>query len=138
MDKPVRLLIADRNTDFTAILAEILSSDPRVEIVGRAMDGDEAYEMLETYKPDVLLIDIMLPYIDGMAVIRYANQQPPASRPRVLVLSSIFNDGIICEAISQGVQCFIGKPCCMDFLNRRILSDESCERPTAPALDEGH
>ena len=56
MDRPIRLLIANQNANHIMVPAEILASDPRVEIVGWAKDGDEVREMLETLKPDIMLL----------------------------------------------------------------------------------
>jgi len=58
MDRTIKLLIADNNADFTAILSEIISSDPSIEIIGFERDEVKAYELLEA--PSALMFDVML------------------------------------------------------------------------------
>ncbi|MDR0326425.1 MAG: sporulation transcription factor Spo0A [Oscillospiraceae bacterium] len=134
MQKSIRILIADSNADFTALLAENLEADPRLEIMGFARDGAEACKMAETLRPDVLLLEIMLPRMDGIEVLKQLNRQHPMARPRVLVLSSLATDGVTREAIALGAQFVMVKPCDMTSLLDRIhtFGGEIAERPIAP------
>lgn len=134
MEKTIRILVADCNTDFTSLLAENIEADPGLEIVGCARDGVEACKMLETLKPDVLLLEIMLPRMDGIDVLKQLNRQHPILRPRVLVLSSLATDGVTREAIALGAQFFVVKPCDMASLLDRIhtFSGDIYERPIPP------
>ncbi len=136
MEKRTKILVADGNTDFTALLESGIESDPSLELIGIARDGIEACKMVETMKPDVLLLEIMLPHLDGIDVLKQINKQHPISRPRVLVMSSLVNEGITREAIKQGAQFFVVKPCDINSLLERIhiFTDESIERPIAPIV----
>ncbi|MCL1807675.1 MAG: sporulation transcription factor Spo0A [Oscillospiraceae bacterium] len=135
MQKNIRLLIADSNADFTALLAESIETGTGLEIVGFARDGVEACNMVEDLKPDVLLLEITLPRIDGIEVLKQLNRQHPLSRPRVLVLSSLATDSVSREAFSLGAQFVIAKPCEISSLIDRIhtFGGDAALRPIVPA-----
>jgi two-component system response regulator (stage 0 sporulation protein A) len=135
MQKMIKILIADSNTDFTTLLAESIESDPRLEIIGFARDGVEACKMTESLKPDVVLLEIMLPRMDGIEVLKHFNRHHPMSRPRVLVLSSLSTDGVTREAIALGAQFVMVKPCDINSLLDRIhtFGADNTERFIPPA-----
>jgi two-component system response regulator (stage 0 sporulation protein A) len=120
MQKTIKILIADSNADFTALLAESIEADHRLEIIGFARDGIEACKMTESLKPDVVLLEIMLPRMDGIEVLKQFNRHHPMSRPRVLILSSLSTDGVTREAIALGAQFVMVKPCDINSLLDRI------------------
>jgi len=134
MQKTTKILIADGNTDFTALLAESIEADSRLEILGFARDGIEACKMAETLKPDILLLEIMLPRMDGIEVLKQLNRQHPIARPRVLVLTSLATDGVTREAIALGAQFVMVKSCDTASLLDRIhtFGGNVAERPIAP------
>ncbi|MDR0293698.1 MAG: sporulation transcription factor Spo0A [Oscillospiraceae bacterium] len=136
MEKTIRLLVADSNADFTALLAESIEDDSRLEIAGFARDGVEACKMVESLKPDVLLLEMMLPRMDGIEVLKHLNRKHPMSRPRVLVLSSLATDGVTREAIALGAQFVMVKPCDMTALLDRIqlFGGDPAERPVSPVI----
>lgn len=83
--KSVRVLIADDHLLFTEALEAIFAGDPRIEVVGRARDGGEAVELADELKPDVVLMDVSMPVLDGFEATREIRTK--ASRVRVLMLT---------------------------------------------------
>lgn len=120
MDKRIKILLADCNPDFTNMLTEVISQDNDLEITGIARDGYEALDMLPKLQPDILLLDIVLPRLDGIGVLKALPRLGLAKKPRILVLSSFSNDSISHEAISLGVGYFMIKPCDTPALIERI------------------
>jgi DNA-binding NarL/FixJ family response regulator len=78
--QPVRVLIADDEPLFVQMLEALLGADPRIEVVGAARDGGEAVELAIELEPDVTLMDISMPTMDGIeAVRRIVGRQPDAA-----------------------------------------------------------
>ena len=68
MDK-IRVAIADDNKLMADVLEEIIQQDQDMEIVGKASDGEEAYQLIRSKHPDVMLLDIIMPKLDGLSVM---------------------------------------------------------------------
>ena len=83
--KQVRVLIADDHSLFAEALEAILSADERIEVVGRAPDGGQAVELARKLKPDVVLMDVSMPVLDGFEATREIRDA--AERVRVLMLT---------------------------------------------------
>src|ERR671910_2645886 len=82
---PVRLLIADDHRLFAEALEAVLSSETRIEVVGRAADGGEAVELARSLEPDVVALDISMPVLDGFEAA--AELEQLAHPPAVLMLT---------------------------------------------------
>jgi len=105
---PVRVLVADDSAFARKVLREVLSASPRIEVVGVARDGLEALERIEELKPDVLTLDLLMPNLDGIGVLRAL---PAASAPRVLVVSISDEDSALgIEALHLGAVDVVKKP----------------------------
>lgn len=81
----VRVLIADDNGLFRSALDAILATEPSIRVVGRASDGEEAVRMAADLQPEVVLMDLSMPVLDGFLATRRIQEEAP--RARVLVLT---------------------------------------------------
>jgi two-component system chemotaxis response regulator CheB len=108
MDKPIKALIVDDALFMRKAIAEILETDPSLEIVGTARDGQDGLEKIKSLQPDVITLDIDMPRMDGLEAIRHIMIESPVP---VVVLSSLFSDGAVTfEALRLGVVDFVPKP----------------------------
>lgn len=116
----INVVIADDNKEFTEILYEYLSSQSDIFVTGIARDGREALNMLYEEKVDVLILDIIMPYIDGLGVLDKLSSYPQEKKPSVIVLSSLGNDNYTRKALELGADYYIVKPFGLDMLVARI------------------
>ena len=125
METKIRVLIADASEDFRALLRDTLQAEGDLEVVGTAADGAEALALIEREKPDVLLLDLVLPRIDGVEVLRRMGET--GARPLTLIVSAFYNQRMISRCSELGAYYFIPKPCDVAALTeqiRRSVRDE--------------
>jgi two-component system response regulator (stage 0 sporulation protein A) len=115
-----KILIADDNKDFCDILYEYLSKQEDLEIVGVAKDGIEAIELLSKKSPDVLILDIIMPHLDGLGVLEKMNSMIGQKEPKVIILSAVGQDRITQKAISLGADYYVVKPFDFEVFIKRI------------------
>jgi DNA-binding NarL/FixJ family response regulator len=115
----VRVVIADDQRLFAEALEAILSTDGRISVVGRAADGRAAVELVEAERPDVVLMDIAMPVLDGIAATETIRTQVPATRVVMLTGSQAPND--ISRAKAAGAAGYVTKDQIAGDLVRAIL-----------------
>ncbi|MDR0380977.1 MAG: sporulation transcription factor Spo0A [Oscillospiraceae bacterium] len=138
MDNTVKILIADDNADFRSLLTSALEGEKDLEIVGVSTDGYQAVQQIAALSPDVVLLDIVLPVLDGFGVMKAIGGMAPGSRPGVIVLSGFATDQAMAEAAALGAQYFILKPFDIAGLVERVRAVGRTRRAqplrvTAPA-----
>lgn len=121
MDKTVKLIIADASEDFRKLCGEAARGEEGIELLGSAGDGEEVLRMCAELRPDVLLMDMILPKVDGYGVLKSLNRNSEF-HPAVIVLSAFSNQRIVADAAALGAYYFISKPCDFDDLFDRVRS----------------
>ena len=124
MKEKITVLIADDNQDFTNTLTGYLKKDPEMEIVGVAKDGNEAIEMIENVLPDVAILDVIMPHLDGLGVLERINNSTIKKRPITIMLSAVGQDKVTQRAIALGAQYYVVKPCDIELLIKRIKTEQ--------------
>ena len=99
METKTRVLIADPNEDFRLLMSEVLSAEEDMEVAGCAADGLEALALVKELNVDVLLLELVLPKLDGLGVLRKLSDLPHA--PTVLVLSGFVNSNVMISTKSK-------------------------------------
>lgn len=120
LESKIQILLADDNRDFSEILKEYLNKQPDMEVVGMAANGLEACELIKAKEPDVLILDVIMPYLDGIGVLEKINEMHLSKRPLSVMLSAVGQDKITERALSLGAEYYIVKPFDMDTLTMRI------------------
>lgn len=108
-NKKLRVVIADDNREFAYILSESFKAQNEFEVVGIADNGLDAIKYVTSYEPDVLILDIIMPYFDGLEVLEKINALNNLKRPIVIILSIVGNDNITQRAIALGADHYIVK-----------------------------
>ena len=120
MNDKIKVLIADDNYEFGMTLKNYLVNDESVEIVGMARDGEEAYSDIVRLKPDVALLDVIMPHLDGIGVLEKLNQSKLEKNPIKIMVSAVGQDKITQKAIALGADYYIVKPFDITLLIKRI------------------
>jgi NarL family two-component system response regulator LiaR len=107
MTSPIRVLIADDHAILRKGIRALLSTEPDIEVVGEASDGVEAVSQAEALHPDVILMDLMMPTLDGIEATRRITARQEGVR--ILVLTSFAADDKVFPAIKAGALGYILK-----------------------------
>jgi two-component system chemotaxis response regulator CheB len=131
MDRIIRVLVVDDSAYVRKVVRQMLSRSPFIEVVGVARDGDEALELVEQLKPDVVTCDLIMPNIDGVTFVR----EQMARRPVAIVIMSITNETgeDALSALDAGAVDFIQKPTALATEKLLEISDELIEKVKAAA-----
>lgn len=117
----LNVAIADDNERILQLLCDILEKDDEINVVGKAKNGEEAYEIIKNKQPDVMLLDIIMPKIDGLTVMDKVNKDTTLSkRPAFVVMSAIGQEAITDDAFNHGACYYIMKPFDNEMVVNRI------------------
>jgi DNA-binding NarL/FixJ family response regulator len=130
--QPVRVLVADDHSVVRKGICALLATEPGIEVVGEAADGQEAISQVDALEPDVLLIDLVMPRMDGLQAIRAILQRHPHAR--ILVLTSYNGSDRVRSALCIGASGVLLKDSPPRDLIRAIhlLSGEDPAHPVIP------
>ena len=108
MSNRIRVLIVDDSAFARKVIREVLSSDPEIDVVGFARDGLEALERISEVRPDVMTLDLVMPDLDGLGVLRALDRK---LAPRVIIVSASAADSdLALEALQYGAVALVTKP----------------------------
>ena len=85
----------ENNQDLCDVIEALLNEEGDMEMVGAAHDGIQALEMIERHKPDVVLLDMIMPYLDGLGVLSKLAEKESDYRPKVIVVSAFEEEEMI-------------------------------------------
>ena len=120
MREKITVLIADDNQEFSTTLATYLKNQEDMVIVGRAKDGNEALDMISSLTPDIVLLDVIMPHLDGIGVLEQMNMIKLNKKPICIMLSAVGQDKVTRRAIELGAEYYVVKPFDIDLLITRI------------------
>jgi DNA-binding NarL/FixJ family response regulator len=126
------VLIADDQTLFRAGLARLLSEDPRLEVVGQALEGQDAVAQAAKLKPDVVLMDLKMPGVDGIEATRQITEADP--NVKVLILTTFETDSNVIQALKAGASGYVLKDSSADAIASSVIAVMSGERVMASAV----
>ena len=112
----------------------ILESEPGIEVVGEAADGDEALRVTERLRPDVVLMDVQMPGVDGIVATKRIVESPNTGDARVLILTTFERDDYVFEALSAGASGFLLKNAPPEELIRAVEVVAAGEGLLAPSV----
>ena len=116
----ITVLIADDNQEFSKTLATYLGNEKDMEVIGIAKDGVEAIEQIKELLPDVAILDVIMPHLDGLGVLENINNSNIVKSPICIMLSAVGQDKITQKAIALGADYYVVKPFDIELLIKRI------------------
>lgn len=120
MNNKIRVLVADDNVAFGMIICEFLESQSDVEVTARVENGEDAIEMIQKTNPDIVVLDIIMPKLDGLGVLNRYRNVSPMEKPLFIILSAVGQDSITQQALNLGAVYYIVKPFDLGILVERI------------------
>ena len=127
MQRPIRVLLADDNREFVEIVKQFIERQEDMTLVGVAYHGNEALELISREEPHVVLLDIIMPHLDGLGVLE--KLQNSAHRPKIIILTAFGQETMTQRAVNLGANYYILKPFDLETLGNRIrqLHDDFSE-----------
>ena len=119
-------MICDDQAGFRQVLSVVLSLDPELEVVGEAVDGREAIRIVGQLRPDLLLLDVAMPVLDGLEALPQIRESSPETQ--IVMLTGVVSEGVRRRALDGGACLFIEKGADIDALVAQIK--EVCSQPT--------
>lgn len=120
MRDKLSILVADDNIDFAKNLTSYIEREEEMEVIGIAKDGLEAVDMIKNTKPDVAIIDVIMPQLDGLGVLEKVNESSLEKKPLFIVLSAVGQDKVTARALELGAQYYVVKPFDISLLMKRV------------------
>ena len=148
----IRVILADDQALVRAGFRALLDAEPDIEVVGEAGDGAEAVRLTQATRPDLILMDIRMPHVDGLAATRQIAAEPTLADTRILILTTFDLDEYVFEALRVGASGFLlkdtepvdlirgiravasGDALLSPRVTRRLIAEFAGRRPSTPPL----
>lgn len=119
-DHKVRVLIADNNAELCDMLTDFINNQGDMNVVAAVADGEAALDALNRLEVDVVILDVAMPKLDGIAVMERLRQLQLNPRPRIIVLSALGREDIMHRLTNLGADYYVVKPIDLEVLAQRI------------------
>jgi len=142
----LNVAIADDNERILEILGELVNNDKDLTLVGKANNGEEMYQIIKNKEPDVVLLDIIMPKMDGLSVMdEVAKNKNLKKTPQFIVITAVGQEKITEDAFRKGASYYIMKPFQNEtvlnrikFIRQEVLSDKQRMNNTVINVKEAH
>lgn len=130
MNRRIGIVVVDDNREFCEILRQFLHEQPDFEVLGVVYNGTEVADIVSRKKPDVLILDIIMPHLDGIGVLEQLSVMSPNPRPKVIILTAFGHENITQRTVELGADYYILKPFNLEVLASRIRQLVSAQATT--------
>lgn len=134
----IRVCLVDDNQELVRVMEDYFETQQDIEIVGVAHNGRESLELLTNTNPDVVILDIIMPHMDGLAVLKEMRDLNFKKQPQVIMLTAFGQEDVMKKAADLGASYFILKPFDLEYLAdqvRQVYGKPRIERKTAKHTD---
>ncbi|HEX6594399.1 MAG TPA: sporulation transcription factor Spo0A [Bacillota bacterium] len=116
----ISVCLVDDNKELIQLMEEFFDEQDDIKVIGTAHNGRECLEMLEEKEPDVIVLDIIMPHVDGLAVLNTLKEMDQAHKPHVIMLTAFGQEEVMKKAVALGASYFILKPFDLEHLADQI------------------
>lgn len=131
----IRVLLADDQALLRSTFRILIDTDPEMTVVAEAADGQESVDLAREHHPDVIVMDIRMPGVDGLAATSLIGADPTLSTTRILILTTFEDDKNVASALRAGASGFLGKDVTAEALLagiRTVAAGDSLLSPPPP------
>jgi two-component system response regulator (stage 0 sporulation protein A) len=136
LQKQISVMIADDNKEFCDLVCEYLEEQPDLKVEGVAYNGERIIELLGETVPDVLVLDIIMPHLDGIGVLERLVAMDLPKRPKIIMLTAFGQENITQRVAALGADYYVLKPFSLDVLASRIRQLAANEQVAKPAVTQ--
>ncbi|MCF3144671.1 response regulator [Streptomyces platensis] len=133
----IKVLLVDDQALLRSAFRVLVDSEPDMRVVGEASDGAQAYELTRAERPDVVLMDIRMPGVDGLAGTRLISEDPELTDVRVVILTTFEVDDYVVQSLRNGASGFLGKGAEPDEMLNAIRIAAAGEALLSPVATKG-
>ncbi len=133
----ITVCLVDDNRELVQLMDDYFAEQDDIEIIGKAYNGKECLEMLEMVEPDVLVLDIIMPHIDGLGVLNALKEMEFSKQPSVIMLTAFGQEEVMKKAVALGASYFILKPFDLANLANQIRQIEIPNHQMVPLQSQG-
>ncbi|PKM95876.1 MAG: sporulation transcription factor Spo0A [Firmicutes bacterium HGW-Firmicutes-1] len=120
MKDKIDVLIADDSQKLCAMMSDFFETQEDIDVIDVVHNGEDAIEQIRVKKPDVVLLDVVMPLIDGLGVLERINEEDLDKKPIFIMLSAVGQEKVTKSALSLGAEYYMMKPFNYDSLAKRI------------------
>jgi two-component system response regulator (stage 0 sporulation protein A) len=121
MTQKISILLVDDNQNFIELLKDRIEFSDTFCVTGEAYDGEKALELMLSLRPDIVILDMIMPLLDGLGVLeRFSRSGVTDYKPKIIVLSAIGQDSLTSQAMTLGAKYYMVKPIDFDLLIERL------------------
>ncbi|MGE5702681.1 MAG: sporulation transcription factor Spo0A [Clostridia bacterium] len=128
----IDVLLADDNREFVSLLEEYINTQSDMQVIGVAYNGNDVLRLFQERVPDVLILDIIMPHLDGLAVLEQIQAMRLPVQPKIIMLTAFGQEEITKKAVELGAAYYILKPFDMEVLAQRIRQITANKATTGP------
>ena len=126
--EPIKLMVVEDNSELRKMIADYFAAKDDVEVIGTAANGMEALEQLDKNMPDVMLLDMIMPRVDGFEMLDRMHRREDGAKPEVIALTALCREDFISRAMEMGASYYMVKPFDFELLYRRVVEVASQRR----------
>lgn len=118
--RKISVCLVDDNRELIQLMEDYFDEQEDIEVIGTALNGRDCLEMLQELNPEVLILDIIMPHVDGLAVLQTIKEKKNQSNPSVIMLTAFGQEEVMKKAVDLGASYFILKPFDLDNLANQV------------------